>query len=54
MTTNTTGSLFQEAEMPFNLTGQVEQGPTPAERLETERQRRDQAETERNQQPLFT
>jgi hypothetical protein len=53
MTTNTTGSLFQEAEMPFNLTGQLIQGPSPVELAEKERQRQAQEETERNQQPLF-
>ena len=53
MTTNTTGSLFQEEEMPFNLTWETIQGPTTAELLEAERQRRTQEQAERNQQPLF-
>lgn len=54
MTTNTTGSLFLEEEMPFNLCGQLIQGPTPAELAEQERQRQAQEQTERNQQPLFS
>jgi hypothetical protein len=53
MTTNTTGSLFQEEEMPFNLTWETIQGPTTAALLEAERQRRTQEQAERNQQPLF-
>lgn len=53
MTTNTTGSLFDEEAMPFNLCGQLIQGPSPAELIEAERQRRAEEETERNQQPLF-
>jgi hypothetical protein len=53
MTTNATGSLFQEEALPFNLTGETIQGPTPAEHLEAERQRRAQEQTERNQQPLL-
>jgi hypothetical protein len=53
MTTNTTGSLFQEEALPFNLTGEVIQGPTPAELADIERQRQAQEQAERNQQPLL-
>jgi hypothetical protein len=50
---NNTGSLFDEEAMPFNLSGQIIQGPTPEELTEQERQLRHQEEAKRSQQSLI-
>jgi len=52
--TNGEGNLFGEAAMPFNLYGQAEQGPTPAELAATEAERLAQEEADRNQGDMFS
>lgn len=52
--TNGEGNLFAEAAMPFNLSGQAEQGLTPAELAATEAERLAQEEADRNQGDMFS
>jgi hypothetical protein len=52
--TNGEGNLFGESAMPFNLSGQVEAGPTPAEIAAAEAERLAQEEADRNQGDMFS
>jgi hypothetical protein len=52
--TNGEGNLFGESAMPFNLSGQVEAGPTPAEVAAAEAERLAQEEADRNQGDMFS
>ncbi len=52
--TNGEGNLFGEAAMPFNLSSQIEQGPTPAEIAAAEAERLAQEEADRAQGDMFS